>query len=968
MWKFSTPIYGKEKQVLEESLYMVGNGYIGIRGSFEEGYLSGDSVRGAYINGLYDRVPMTHAEMAYGFPVEQDKQPRILDTQTCEVWLDGVQAQLMENHYEDYDRTIDFRSGENTRSYTFITPLGKKAQLTFKRLASLYQVNTFFYVIHVVYDGQIVLKSRCDTAVENYSDANDPRTGQGHTKLLKQIALEASKAMVYAEMETSASNLSFAVRIEHRVTSRTPVDIKHHRYVDAIETQVTGQGQLTLEKRCVFADSIRHPSVRNAVEALYEMHWDLTFEDFVDHQRALLAEFWNESGIEIGGSEADQMAIRYMQYELLQSVGIDAYSNVAAKGLSGEGYEGHYFWDTEIYVLPVMLLNQPNRAKNLLAYRYYILPHAKKRAKELGHSKGAAYPWRTISGIECSGYFPAGTAQYHINADIAYGFIQHWLMTEDLPFLLECGAEVILETARIWLEIGHFYKDGFHIHNVTGPDEYTAIVSDNYYTNAMAKYHLHWAVKLCEWLANDDRFLEDERVKTLLKKLDFSADELTLMQQASEQMTLLYDKDLGLYAQDATFLSKPKWPFDQMDSSKTPLLLHFHPLTIYRFQVLKQADTVLAHMMLEDYADEGSIKRGFDYYEALTTHDSSLSSCIYGIMASRCGYHEKAYSYFQESVQLDLSDTHGNTKDGLHMANMAGGILSVTSGFSGLRVNEKGLSLKPNKPKAWDWLAFKVRYKGRLIHIKISDKTQVELLEGEPLSIKIGDDDCLIAPKDPKIKGFVFDLDGVLTETSRAHYLAWRDLAEGLGFEVSPALEDEVRGISRLESLELILKHAGRGNLYTEAEKQAMATQKNDQYLKRIADYSQKDLADGALALLKALKENNYKLALASASNNAPFLLTTMGIEAYFDAVVDPKTIEKGKPAPDIFLKACDLLALRPYECIGIEDAYAGIESINAAGMKAYGIGEGDKLTNCDAVFSDLIGLHQHLLQTHYLE
>jgi alpha,alpha-trehalose phosphorylase len=967
MWKFSTQIYKAEEQALEESLYMVGNGYIGVRGSFEEGYAAGDSIRGSYINGLYDRVPMTHAEMAFGFPTEQDKQPRIMDTQTCEAWLDGEKAQLIADRYEAYERSIDFKSGENRRSYTYITKSGNRATLVFKRLASVYQTNTFFYVISVVYDGQILLISKCDTAVENYSNAKDPRTGQGHTQLLNKVELESHQHKVYAEMRTNASGLSVGVLISHTVDSKGPFVINHYENMHSIETHISGEGELTLEKRCIFADSIRHKHVKEAVDQYSLAYEGLSYRSFLEKQAVLLGEFWNQSGIEISGAEADQMAIRYMQYELLQSVGVDGFSNVAAKGLSGEGYEGHYFWDTEIYVLPVMLLNQPERAKNLLAYRYHILPQAKERALQLGHRKGAAYPWRTISGIECSGYFPAGTAQYHINADIAYGFIQHWMITEDKAFLMQCGAEVIWETARIWLEIGHFYKDGFHIHNVTGPDEYTAIVSNNYYTNAMAKYHLIWAVKIHEWLSTEGLIEDMEQVKTLLDKVNLSSQELQLMKKASEQMVFIYDNDLGLYAQDATFLSKPRWPFEQIEPNKAPLLLHFHPLTIYRYQVLKQADTVLAHMLLEDYADEDSMRHAFNYYEDLTTHDSSLSSCIYGIMASRCGYEDKAYDYFKESLQLDLLDTHGNTKDGLHMANMAGGILSVTSGFAGLRIHEDGLSLKPNKPKSWTSFAFKMKYKGRLLHILIAEDTQVTLLEGNPLNIKIWDQEVLVAEEKQSIKGFVFDLDGVLTDTSHAHYLAWRDLALELGFDVPPTFEDEVRGISRLESLDMLLKQIGLEKHYTVEEKIALATQKNERYLMRIADYTQKDLAVGVLPLLKALKEKNYRLALASASNNAPFLLKAMEIDAFFDVVVDPKTIEKGKPSPDIFLKACQMIALKPETCIGIEDAFAGIESIKAAGMTAYGIGNSQILKNCQHIFEDLDQVHQHLIRLGYL-
>ena len=960
MWRLTKDNYDPSKQMVEESLFTIGNGYVGLRGCFEEGYPQGDSIRGTYINGLYDRIPMIHAEMAYGFPVIQDKQPRITDTQSCEVYLDGEKALLTSGKYDNYYRWLDYQQGESERGYVYTTSSGKTAKLKFNRMASLKHLNFVIYRIEAEYDGNIELKSILEGDVENYTIPGDPRIGQGHTKLMDPVSMEPSGTYVHCVLRTKTTRIDQATVVRHHVESEHEYQISSVVKNNRVETLIQGSGRIALEKVVVFTDGIRFESPLELAEELSLSFKDWQYKDFKKDQIRVLDQYWTESDIVIEGNPSDQMALRFKLYQLLQSVGKDNYSNVSAKGLSGEGYEGHYFWDTEIYVLPVLMFNQHQRARELLSYRYRLLSEAKDRALVLGHLKGAAYPWRTISGIECSGYFPAGTAQYHINADIAYAFIQYHLYTGDWPFMVEKGAEVILETARTWLEIGHHYNGTFQIHNVTGPDEYTAIINNNYYTNAMAKYHLYWANKIYRELYKLADSSQKSSALEMLQRINFKDEEAQAMALASEKMRLTFDKELNLYAQDDSFLSKPVWPFEKEAFSKRPLLLHYHPLTIYRHQVLKQADTVLAHFMLEDYADMEHIKNAYDYYEKLTTHDSSLSSCAYGIMASKCGMNDKAYDYFIKTINLDLEDTHKNTKDGLHMANIAGTALSVVAGFAGFRIKEEGLSFKPTCPSRWTGYKFKLHYQDRWLEISVNGFMTITMISGDPMPVRIENRTYHLSQELPiktfvkTYKGVVFDLDGVLTETSKAHFEAWCRLAEKLGYSLSPDIEDQVRGISRLASMEIVLKAGGMEKNFTTDEKIKLANEKNDMYIDLIKSYGPDDLSDGAVELLTYFKQNGYKIALASASNNAPFLLKAMGIDSYFDTIADPKTIKKGKPAPDIFQKACEQLELQPHECIGIEDAYAGIESIKSAGLFPIGIGSKELLTNCEHVFPDL--------------
>ncbi len=548
---------------------------------------------------------------------------------------------------------------------------------------------------------------------------------------------------MYCEFETVHSCIQLSCGSRHRISTHSDNTLKAQVLLEDTSSIEDGRygftfkasNSICLTKYNVYSDGIRFENPELRVVSVLDQVENKSFDYFEAEQKRHLDTFWNASDIVIKGNDEDQLSIRFNMYQLYQSVGRDMFSNISAKGLSGEGYEGHYFWDTEIYILPTFQLSQNEIARNLLLYRYNQLEAARDRAKALGHKRGVKFPWRTISGIECSAYYPAGTAQYHINGDVAHSFIQHYIFTNDLDFMEQYGAEVLFETALLWIEMGHFHKGVFKIDAVTGPDEYTAIVNNNYYTNALAKHNLEWAVKIYDLF----KAHAPAKLETLMNKVGINSEEIQIMDKAAKTMYLPHDKVLGIDMQDDGFLNKKKWDFENTPEEHYPLLLHYHPLTIYRYQVLKQPDTVLAHFLLEEYTDLETMKKSYDYYEGITTHDSSLSPCVYGIMASRVGYREKAYEYFGDSLKLDLENTHGNTKDGLHMANLAGTALSMIYGFAGLRISESGISLRPWLPDGWDEFAFKVKFRGRTILITINDSLKIDLLEGDVIDLMLND-------------------------------------------------------------------------------------------------------------------------------------------------------------------------------------------------------------------------------------
>ena len=738
-WIISDNSLNVEDLLKNESIFNVSNGYIGIRGNFEEKYPKNyTTIRGTYINAFYEDVSIHYGEKAYAFPETMQKIVNIIDAQDINIIIGKERFSLFEGTLKSLNRYLDMEVGCYVREIWWVSPLGKELKIKITRLASLKYLELFaihYKIEKVNFEEEIVIESGVNGDVNNFTDAEDPRVATGHANILEVKSMVVQKDIIQVVSETKNSKKLVAVTTKHDCNVNFEVSLeKTDKGAKAVFKTEPGKEVITFTKYNVYTESRRYKSPAKDGIDLAEKLSKEPFEQLLKKQREYLNEFWDLADITIEGDEKLQQGLRYNLFQLLQAVGKDDKSNIAAKGLSGEGYEGHYFWDTEIYILPFFTLCDPELAKGLLKYRYTILDYARKRAIELGHKKGAAYPWRTITGDECSAYFPAGTAQYHINADIAFSYVQYYLATGDIDFIKEFGAEVIFETARIWLEIGHFDKDFFKIDAVTGPDEYSAVVNNNYYTNVMAKYNLKWAWKIYDELQQKD----PELLSRLCCKISLTETEIQQFVKAYENMYLPYNKELKVNAQDDSFLSKAVWDFENTPKDKYPLLLHYHPLTIYRYQVLKQADTVLAHFLVEDESDFETIKNSYDYYEKITTHDSSLSCAAYSIMASKIGYLEKAYKYFIETARLDLDNTHGNTKDGLHTANMGGTWMAIVYGFAGLRIKEDNISLAPKLPVEWKGLKFKFLYKGAHIKVEMKkDKTEVTVKCDCHINLKI---------------------------------------------------------------------------------------------------------------------------------------------------------------------------------------------------------------------------------------
>jgi len=953
-WKIIEDTLLPQKMADGESLFTLANGYIGIRGTFEE--LSYAWCRGTYLNGFYESHPITYGERAYGYPEHSQTILNVADGRKITVRVDGEPFDIEKGRLLKYRRELDLREGILRRLIEWESPKERRIRLYSERIVPLTRrhVAAIRYTVTPL-DGEaeISISSTLDGNVSNMRTMDDPRTGSslgGDALMYNEGTATAERGELTAR--TKQSQLTLACGVTHRITGTGTRKKQLKPYTQSSEVGIqfgakVKQGEtLTVDKFLSYSYLSIYQESRN-IEIMRQNLEEASREGF----KALKAEqfeymnnFWEHADVQIDGDREMQQGLRFNIFHLLQSAGRRGTTSIPAKGLSGEGYEGHYFWDTEIYVLPLFIYTRPEVAQSLLEYRYSILEQARERARELSQ-KGALFPWRTINGEEASAYYPAGTAQYHIDADIAYGIKRFLEITGRTEFLPR-GAEIAIETARLWCDLGEYieHKEGaFCINGVTGPDEYTALVNNNYYTNIMARENLYFAERILKQLQEHDQ----SAYSAVASRTKLRPEEPSEWHRAADAMYLPYDEELGIHPQDDSFLNKKIWPITEIPPEKRPLLMHYHPLVIYRHQILKQADLVLALFLQGDYFSLAEKRRDFDYYDKLTTGDSSLSPCVQSVMAAEVGYEKLAYDYFSRTARIDLDNVNGNVRDGLHTAAMAGTWTSVVYGFAGMRDYGGTLSFQPHLPREWDRLTFNLNIRRNLLEVSIThnevaytlkEGNFLELLhEGKPHTVYQGSP--LVFSNRPLLEAVIFDLDGVITDSAEYHFQAWKKLCEEEDIPFDREFNHRLRGVSRMQSLELLLGQVPERD-YTDEQKRHLAERKNEYYRELITRISPEDLLPGIKKLLEELKAAGITQALASASRNAGTIISRLQVEDYFDVITDPAKLNKGKPDPEQFFLACEMLGVPRRNCIGVEDAQAGIDAINAAGIFSVGIGE----------------------------
>jgi alpha,alpha-trehalose phosphorylase len=726
-----------ERVGVTEALFALSNGWLGVRGSVEQQHPH--HLPGALINGFFEIWPIIYPEMAYGYATVGQTIVFVPDATVMEVAIDG---ELLELTGAEVERRLELRTGRLTTTARW--PQG--VLVKWQRLVSLTHRNLLALRVEVQADKpchlQIVsrLVNRQDADYLNPTSPEfDPRRAKTFgRRVLEPVKFDVHGNSLWAEYRTLLSTKTLEVSVEHVADGRLVGEVEGHadRAKVRFETSL-GPGEQVGVTKFVTYQVNNDPDQTGDLLAGVR---DQTFEDLTDAQQAWLDSFWNRADVVIEGDEELQQAARWAIFQMGQASAQVQRTSIPAKGLTGQAYDGHYFWDGDIFMMPFLAYTGSPAAREMIAFRYATLPDARQRAFELSQ-RGALYPWRTINGVEASAYYAAGTAQYHINADVIYGLHRYLLATGDEEALWDWGVEMAVETARLWVDLGFFREGSFHIYGVTGPDEYNAVVDDNAYTNLMARMNLRFAVESVEKM----RMKQPARFAQLAERLELAESEPADWRRAAGAMYVPHDPVLGITPQDQQFLSREPWEWST-PADRYPLLLNFHPLVIYRHQVLKQPDVVMAAFLLGDEFTDEQKRADFAFYDPLTTGDSSLSFPVQAIVAAGVGDTLLALDYFQRNCYLDLRDVAHNTADGVHLACAAGVWLAAVFGFGGFTHAGEVPAFDPRLPPTWHKLGFTLTIKGSHLSVEITRDRIHFSVEGEPIKVWVRGEAVKVAP------------------------------------------------------------------------------------------------------------------------------------------------------------------------------------------------------------------------------
>ena len=715
-----------------ESLFALSNGHIGLRANLDEGEPFG--MPGTYLNSFYELRPLPYAEAGYGFPETGQTVVNVTNGKILRLLVDDEPFDVRYGRLLDHERLLDLRDGVLRRSVRWISPAGAGIRLESTRLVSLTQraVAAVLYQIEpLAQPVRVVVQSELVANEPGSQQAPDPRAAVALDAPLESVEFHHHDARVVLVHATRQSQLLMAAGIDHVVQGPPTTQLESESAPDLGRVTITAQLAAGQRLRVVkflgygWSSQRSRPAVRDQVDAALTAARHTGWNELARAQRAYLDRFWDGADVEIDGDAELQQAVRVALFHTLQASARAEGRAIPAKGLTGTGYDGHTFWDTERFVLPVLTYTVPTAAADALRWRHATLDLARRRAQQLGR-RGAAFPWRTIRGQESSGYWPAGTAAFHVNADIADAVCRYQAAADDVRFEREVGLELLVETARLWGSLGHRDTDGrFRIDGVTGPDEYSAIADNNLYTNLIAQRNLRAAAAAVE------------RHPRLAATLRADRTEAADWRDAADNMLVPWDDTLAVHPQSEGFTDHERWDFENTSPDSYPLLLHFPYFELYRKQVVKQADLVLAlHWCGDSFTDEEKAA-DFAYYEALTVRDSSLSACTQAVVAAELGHLQLAHDYFAEAVLTDLQDLQHNTRDGLHIASLAGAWIVAVCGFGGMRDFDGRLTFKPHLPARLSRLSFRLLFRGRRLKVDVTDThATYTLLDGAPLEIR----------------------------------------------------------------------------------------------------------------------------------------------------------------------------------------------------------------------------------------
>lgn len=715
-----------------ESIFALSNGHIGLRGNLDEGEPHG--LPGTYLNSFYELRPLIYPEGGYAYPDSGQTIINVTNGKLIRLLVDDEPFDLRYGEIGSHERELNLRDGVLRRTVDWTSPSGRAIRVSSVRMVSFtqrsiaaisYEVEAFDTPIRIVLQSELVANEALP------GQGKDPRMGAALSSALESEDHQAQNASGSLIHQTRISGLRIGAAMDHHIEGPAEMTVESESQPDVVRitiaTRLEPGQKLRLIKFVSYGwSSLRsQPAILDQVMAALSAARLTGWDALIAEQRAYLDNFWANANIELDGDPEIQQATRFALFHVLQAGARAESRPIPAKGLTGPGYDGHAFWDEETFVLPVLALTMPSASAGVLRWRHMILDKAREHAHQFG-LRGAAFPWRTIRGTEGSGYWPAGTAAFHINADIAYAVSYYIQATGDNDFEEKVGLELLVETARLWRSLGYYNTatNQFRIDGVTGPDEYSALADNNVYTNLMARHNLRWAAEA----------VERHPQKALALGVD--ASEVASWREAADKMRIPYDERLGITPQDDTFTAHEVWNFAETRPEQYPLFLHFSYFDLYRSQVVKQADLVLAMLLCGDAFTDEQKARDFAYYDPLTVRDSSLSAAVQAVLAAEVGHLQLAYDYLGEAALIDLHDLHHNVQDGVHIASLAGTWTALVGGFGGMRLCNGMLTFAPRLPSNIDRLAFHLLFRGSRLRVEVrATEATYRLLDGAPLSL-----------------------------------------------------------------------------------------------------------------------------------------------------------------------------------------------------------------------------------------
>ncbi len=948
-WFVTEEVFVPEDLYHKETVFTLGNGYLGTRGSFEEGYPGARPA--TLIHGVYDDLPPVNTELA-----NAPEWPAL------SIVVDGETFRLDRGTVLSYRRRLDLRRGLLSRDVRWRSPAGQMLDLHFERFASLADPHLLALRCRVMALDSLA-NVKVAAGLNSYSD-ND---GLLHWTEPEQGATGDS-AWLQLSTRYSGVELAMAMRLGLSGAEGAQPEAAGCPGHPMIQANFPARpGETVTVTKIVTVVTSRDTAERPLAEARRRLPAPADYEEILAAQEEAWAETWRDSDVAVEGNVEDQVAIRYNLFQtLIAAPRTDDRVSIGAKTLSGFGYRGHVFWDTELFVLPFLTYTQPAIARNLLGYRYHTLPGARRKAAQAGY-EGAMVAWESAAsgddvtppwvldprGSELVRIWP-GEIEQHISADVAYAVWQYWRATGDDAWMREQGAQIVLETAVFWGSRAEYdeERDRYEIRDVIGPDEYHDHVDNNAFTNRLVKWHLETALELLAWLRHKD----PSRARQLEGQLGLTPERLQHWADVAGCMFVPHDPETGLIEQFEGFFDLEDLDLEDYEPRTRSMHAILGIEGANQAQVIKQADVLMLLFLLHGMGeyDHTTLAVNWDYYNPRTDHTygSSLGPAIHAILAAEMGEREEAYEHFWRSAYMDLENLRGNTADGIHAA--AAGALwqALVFGFGGVHITAKGPAAAPRLPAAWTRLRFRLQYRGQWHEFDLENPDSEGARE-QRTAVRNAQEAPSPEAGNGALRGVIFDLDGVLTDTSELHYRSWQRLADEERIAFDRRANEALRGLPRRDSLLLVLGDRPA----TEDEIQDMMARKNRYYHGYLEQLGADSLLPGVLPLIRDLRAQGYRLAIGSASKNARTVVERLGLGEMMDVIADGHSVERHKPAPDLFLYAAEQLGIPPEQCVVFEDAESGVAAALAAGMWVVGLGPEDRVGQAHVVLPGLEGV-----------